>query len=67
MSFFLVAHEIQQCSWISVSEGSMHGQNRLRFVYNHFKSCDQSVDKTSLDFSNIFRAMQSCTMNARVE
>ena len=40
-------------------------QNRLKFVYTHFKSCDQCLDKTSFDFSDIFRAMQSCTMNAK--
>ena len=28
----------------------LHRQNRLRFVYTHFKSCDQSLDKTSFDF-----------------
>ena len=39
-----------------------NGRNRLRFVYTHFKSCDQSLDKISFDFSNIFRAMQSCAM-----
>ena len=38
-------------------------QNQLRFVYTHFKSCDQSLDKTSSDFSNIFRGMQNCAMN----
>ena len=37
-------------------------RNRLRFVYTHFKSCDQSLDKISFDFSYIFRAMQSCAM-----
>ena len=40
-------------------------QHRLRFVYTHFKSCDQSLDKTSLDFSNMFHVMQSCAMNAK--
>ena len=40
-------------------------QNRLRFVYTHFKSCDQSLDKTSFEFSNIFHAMQSCAMNTK--
>ena len=40
-------------------------QNRLRFVYTHFKSCDQSLGKTSFDFSNIFHAMQSCAINAK--
>ena len=25
--------------------------NQLRFVYTHFKSCDQSLDEISLDFS----------------
>ena len=38
---------------------------RLRFVYNHFKSCDQSLDKISFDFSYIFLAMQSCAMCAK--
>ena len=42
-----------------------HRQNRLRFVYTHFKSCDQSLDKTSFEFSNIFHAMQSCAMSAK--
>ena len=37
----------------------------LRFVYTHFKSCDQSLDKTIFDFSNIFHAMQSCAINAK--
>ena len=40
-------------------------QNQLRFVYTHFKSCDQSLDKTSFDFSDKFHAMQSCAMNAK--
>ena len=40
-------------------------QNRLRFVYTHFKSCGQSLDKTSFDFSDKFHAMQSCAMNAK--
>ena len=41
-------------------------QNRLkRFVYTHFKSCDQSLDKTSFDLSSIFRAMQSYAMCAK--
>ena len=32
----------------------------------HFKSsCDQSLDKTSFDFSNIFHAVRSCAMNAK--
>ena len=39
-----------------------HRRNRLRFVYSHFKSCDQSLDKIYFDFSYIFRAMQSCAM-----
>ena len=39
--------------------------NRVRFVYTYFKSCDQSLDKTSFDFSNIFHAMQICAMNAK--
>ena len=42
-----------------------HRQNRLRFVYTHFKSRDQSFDKSSFDFSNIFHAMQSCAMSAK--
>ena len=32
-------------------------QNRLTFVYTHFKSCGQSLDKTSFDFSNKYHAM----------
>ena len=40
-------------------------QNRLRFVYTHFKSCDQSLDKISFDFSNIFHVMQRRAMNAK--
>ena len=40
-------------------------QNWLRFVYTCFKSCDQPLDKTSLYLSNLFRARQSCDMNAR--
>ena len=40
-------------------------QNRLRFDYTHFKSCDESLDKTSFDFSDIFRTVQSCAMNAK--
>ena len=42
-----------------------NGQNRLRFVYTHFGSCDESLDKTSFDFSEVFRTMQSCAMNAK--
>ena len=41
-----------------------NGQNRLRFVYTHFKSCDQSLDKTSLDFSYIFLSMKSRALSA---
>ena len=44
---------------------NVYRQNRLRFIYTHFKSCDQSLDKTSFDFSNLFRAIQSCAMNAK--
>ena len=40
-------------------------RNRLRFVYTHFKSCDQSLDKISFEFSYIFLAMQSCAMCAK--
>ena len=40
-------------------------QNQLRFVYTHFKSYDQSLDKTSFDFSDKFHAMQCCAMNAK--
>ena len=40
-------------------------QNRSRFIYTHFKSCDQSLDKTSFDFSDIFRAMQSFSMSTK--
>ena len=40
-------------------------QNRLRFVYTHFKSCDQSFDKTYFDFSDKFHAMQNCAMNTK--
>ena len=34
-------------------------QNQLRFVYTHFKSCDQFHDRTSLHSSNIFHAMKT--------
>ena len=34
-------------------------QNWLRFVYTHFKSCDQSLDEISFD------SMQSCAMCAK--
>ena len=37
----------------------------LRFIYTHFKSCDQSLDKTSFELANIFHAMQSYAMNAK--
>ena len=40
-------------------------QNWLGFVYTHFKLCDQSLDKTSFEFSNIVHAMQSCAMSAK--
>ena len=40
-------------------------QNRLRFIYTHFKSCDQPLDKTSFDCSDKFHAMQNCAMNAK--
>ena len=36
------------------------------FAYTHFKSSDQSLDKTSFDLSNIFRAMQSCAMSGKI-
>ena len=41
-------------------------QNRIRFVHTNFRSCNQSLDKTSFDFSNILHAMQSCAMNTRI-
>ena len=37
----------------------------MRFVYTHFKSCDQSLDKASFEFSNIFHAMQSCATSTK--
>ena len=37
----------------------------LTFVYTQSKSCDHSLDKTSFDFSNIFRAMQSSDMSGK--
>ena len=37
----------------------------LMFVYSHFKSCDQSFAKTSVDFFNIFHVIQSCVMSAK--
>ena len=40
-------------------------QNRLGFVYIYFKSCYQSLVKTSLDFSNIFRAIPISAMSAK--
>ena len=40
-------------------------ENQLRFVHAHFKSCDQSHEKTCFDFSNIFRALQGCAMSAK--
>ena len=49
----------------SPSSLNHHRPNRLRFVYTHFKSCDQSLDKTPFGFSNILHAMQSCAMNTR--
>ena len=37
-------------------------QNRQRYVYTHFKSCDQSIDKTLFDFSYIIGATsEKCT------
>ena len=39
--------------------------NQLRFVYTHSKSCNLSLDKTPLNFSNIFRAMQSYAMSTK--
>ena len=42
-----------------------HGQSQLTFVDTHFKSCDPFLDKTSFDFSNIFRAMQSCARSVK--
>ena len=35
------------------------------FVYIHFKSFDQFLDKTPFDFSNIFCAMESCAMSTK--
>ena len=48
-----------------MNSNSVNRQNRLRFVYTHFKSCDQSLDKTSFEFSNIFHAMQGCAMSTK--
>ena len=44
-----------------------HRQNRLGFVYEHFDSSDQSLVKSTFDFSNIFRVMKSCAMSTTVE
>ena len=52
-------------SWKASKFLHRNRQNRLRFVYTHFKSCDQSPDETSFDFSYTFRAMQSYAMNAK--
>ena len=32
---------------LHLQDSSINGKNRLRFVYTHFKSCDQSLDKQS--------------------
>ena len=40
-------------------------QNWLRFVYTHFKLCDQFLDKSSFDFSYIIHAMQNCAISAK--
>ena len=42
-----------------------HRQNRPRLVYTHVKSGDQSLDKTSFDFFNVFRAKFCIVMNAK--
>ena len=43
----------------------VNGQNQLRFAYSHFMPCDQSLDKTSLNFSNTYSAMQRCAMSGK--
>ena len=37
-------------------------QNRLRFVYTHFKSRDKSLDDISFQFFNTFRANAKSSM-----
>ena len=44
---------------------TLNRQNGLRFVHTHFKSCDQSLDKTPFDFTTTLRTMQSCAMNTK--
>ena len=51
--------------WVGSNWNESNIQNRLRFVCTHIKSCDQSLDKTSFDFSSIFRVMQTCAMSAK--
>ena len=50
---------------LSPENRSINRQNRLRFVYTHFKSCDESLDETSFDFSNIFRVMPICATSGK--
>ena len=40
-------------------------QNRIRFVYTHFNSCDRCIGKTFFYFSKVFRVMQSHVMSAK--
>ena len=51
--------------WLSWLIEVVNGQNPPRFVYTHFKSGNQSLDKTPFDFSNIFCAMQSFATSAK--
>ena len=39
--------------------------NMLRFVYNQFKSNDQSLAEKSFHFFKVFHAMKICAMNAK--
>ena len=43
----------------------MQCERNIRFVYTHFKSCDQSLDTTSFDFFNVVRVIQNCAMNVK--
>ena len=55
-------------SYPAISSFKDHCQltKSAKIVYIHFKSCDQSFDKSSFDMSSIFRAMQSRAMKANI-
>ena len=64
-NWFLAFPGLSHISFVPIRLQAYHRPNRLWFVYIHFTSCDQSLDKASVEFRYMLRAMQSCAMNTK--